>query len=115
MKFEIEEIQVRAYERRSGEKYKNFPKIYIFPEGESILEGLYSRRQRPYKFFKQEILPLVIEDLSKNHKDVFDRIGGDKWGWRQDCGCSMCPCSPGFVGSSEYAPHNIYVTVRFSE
>jgi len=38
MKFEIEEIQVRAYERRSGEKYKNFPKIYIFPEGESILE-----------------------------------------------------------------------------
>jgi hypothetical protein len=114
MKFKIKKVDVRSAEKRSGESRKTKPKIYIFAEGESVIEGLFSRRNRPFEFYKKEILPLILDDIRKNHPSVFERLQNVKWGWRQDCGCSMCPCSPGFVGDLD-ALYTVYVDVEFSK
>ena len=117
MKFTIKKVDVRSSQGRSGETRKSKPKIYIFPEGQSgdetLVEQLYSRRNRPYKLFKQDVLPQIMRVLESKHPLVWNRLKDVKWGWRQDCGCSMCPCSPGFVGDQD-AWFDIYVDVKVS-
>lgn len=65
------------------------PRIYLFPEGESVLQNLFNRRDRPYNAYR----PLVLEELSKaGFKDATIR-------WSQKAGCE-CGCSPGFIWSN---------------
>lgn len=97
--------------RRRGEKKMNAPKMYIFIENESIAENLVNRRNRPYTEYKKQIIPEVMKSLSKNQPEVFERIKDVKWGWDKNCGCSGCPCSPGFIGEGTYYPIDIYVTI----
>jgi hypothetical protein len=51
------------------------------------LENLGNRTSRPYQDWK----PLVIKQLADMGIE-YSRVR-----WSQKAGCSMCPCSPGFV------------------
>ena len=70
-------------------EYHRSPRIYVFPKGESILQNFFmGRHNRPYKMYREKILPTVFEDLKWDPKI--------KVRWSQYAGCT-CPCSPGFV------------------
>lgn len=115
MKFTITNLNIKheSYYSRKGEPYKHSNKLYLWTEGESILENLVNRRNRPVDFYKKEIIPLVMKQIEEQYPEEAKHISKDNWGWRAKCGCSMCPCSPGFVGNSgQYA---ISVSIKFEE
>lgn len=114
MNFEITQLvaEYEPYWSRKGEPYKSSNKLYIWPQGETIMENLYTRHDRPSKVWKEIVIPAVMEKLSKENPEVFDSVKDEKWGWRQKCGCS-CPCSPGFVGTKG-GQFYISATVKFS-
>ena len=76
-------------------------RVYVNIKGESILDNLMNRRERPYNVFKKEVMPKVMDHLEAT-------LGIDrknfKVSWSQYAGCS-CPCSPGFILKSQgYQP-----------
>ena len=111
MKIEIVKLNVR-YEDRKGEPYRYANKLYIWPEGETIMENLYNRRNRPSKVWQEEVIPVVMEAMKEQFPAAYESLKDEKWGWRQKCGCS-CPCSPGFVGQKQHG-RTVAVTVKFS-
>ena len=114
MNVEITEINVGVAMGREGEPYRDRHKIYIFQDKESILENLIHRRNRPYKDYKEFVIPKVMEMLDFKFPSHYRSVMKEKWGYRQNCGCSMCPCSPGFVGDNKtYDPLDIFVTIKF--
>ena len=109
---EIKEIKINRYAKRQGEKKQSSPKMYLFINNETVIENLINRRNRPYNEYKKLIIPKVMESISKTDPELFERIKDVKWGWDRHCGCSMCPCSPGFIGEGAYhEPTDIYVTI----
>lgn len=56
-----------------------------------VIESLVNRTRRPHSAYRQPVL------------EAFARIGIEnvKLAWSQKAGCSMCPCSPGFIISSD--------------
>jgi hypothetical protein len=112
-KINIKEIDIRenVLNNRSGEKNRLSPKLYVFIKDESILENLTNRRNRPYTEYKKTILPKVMETIEKSNPRLFERIKDKVWSWDKHCGCSACPCSPGFVMRNIIQPVDIYVTI----
>ena len=109
---EIKEIKIKRYAKRQGEKKQSCPKMYLFINDETVIENLINRRNRPYNEYKKLIIPKVMESISKTDPDLFQRLKDVKWGWDRYCGCSVCPCSPGFIGEGAYhEPTDIYVTI----
>ena len=88
-------------------------RLYVWPKGETILENLANRHQRPYTTYKKVIVPEVLRRLGIT-EDVKVR-------WSSKCGCTMCPCSPGFFidvkdqswnpSPSGWANKEIHVTI----
>lgn len=80
------------------------PRIYVSPEGETLRENLLEggRYNRPYKLYKAEVLPQLFRVLALN--DI-------KVGWSKKAGCTMCPCSPGFIVKEGNVPFDIWVDV----
>ena len=111
MEVEIKEVTVKFGAKRRGEPFRNRNKIYIFIDKETILENLLSRYDRPYKVYKELAIPKLMEYLKTEKPKVFAAVEKDTWSWRQSCGCSMCPCSPGFIGS-EIGCIDFYVTIK---
>jgi hypothetical protein len=99
-------VKVESYHVRRAEPLKRRNKMYIHPT-ETILENLENRRSRPYTTWKKEIIPLVMEWLKINMPNHYDELKDSKWGWNRNCGCSMCPCSPGFVSDNDG-----YITIQ---
>lgn len=66
-------------------------RVYLFPEGETILENLCNRRTHPVADYKK-LMPEILERAG---------IPAQKVSWSQKCGCS-CGCSPGFILSETY-------------
>lgn len=99
---------------REGEPKRFNDKIYIWQSGETIFENLKKRRCRPYTTYKKELFPKLMETLQEKHPEIYEQVKDVKWGWNQYCGCSMCPCSPGFVGDKkrENKVINIHVTIK---
>ena len=64
-------------------------RIYVSHADESIMEHLSNRHNRPYTLYRKEILPHIRREM-----DIPDDV---KIRWNRYAGCSMCPCSPGFV------------------
>ena len=51
----------------------------------------------------------MMEKLKKTNPQVYKDLKNIKWGWNQNCGCSMCPCSPGFIGNvKKQYPNTLY-------
>lgn len=98
MKFEIVKVTAKQeyLHQRKGEPYRWRSKMYIWPEGETVLDNLFNRRNRPAKVWQEQVIPVILEKLKETNPEVYEVIKDQKWGWRQKCGCT-CPCSPGFV------------------
>jgi hypothetical protein len=114
MNIEITKLTVYEDYKRSGEPYRNQNKIYVWTEGETILENLVNRRSRPHTIYKKEVIPLIMKMLETSNPEVYNRLKDTAWGWRQKCGCSMCPCSPGFV-SDRGGYWDIHASIKISE
>lgn len=117
MNIKIEKVQVRKelFHERTGEPYKRNHKVYVWPEGETIVENLVNRRTRPYKVYQKDVLPKAMEVLKAENPEVHATLKDAKFGWRKNCGCSMCPCSPGFVSDKEGGyVYDIHVTISAS-
>lgn len=88
----IAKVSVSPIEIKSSRRARNpKPRMYFFPVGESTMEHLFNRHNRPVKEFRKLIALALVEagvELSEA-KDVKAR-------WSQYAGCS-CPCSPGFI------------------
>lgn len=112
MKFEIKSVEVSVrYGREKGHSpYPYASKMYIYPENETVIENLISRRQRPVLTYKKEVIPAVLEKIKAEFPDYSISADPKKWGWRQKCGCS-CPCSPGFINVDTYPPYDIHVQI----
>ena len=86
-----------------GEQHGKYSKIriYVHPQGESLLANLSNRNTRPHTVYRKEVLPKLFTQLGWNPDT--------KVKWSQYAGCS-CPCSPGFVVDNVYG-RNIWVDV----
>jgi hypothetical protein len=113
MKFTIKSLdaEYEPYHKRKGEPYKGSNKLYIWPEGENLLDNLFNRHNRPSKVWKTDVIPVVMEKLKEEFPNIYEAVKNEEWGWRQKCGCK-CPCSPGFVGSKG-GQYYISATVEF--
>ena len=81
-------------------------RVYVFLEGESVLEDLVNRRSRPHNLYKKEILPALAEKFP---------LFPEKLSWSQKAGCA-CGCSPGFVAASGSSyGKEFFVTVKVSK
>ena len=65
-------------------------RIYVWLKNESIYDNLMNRRNRPSELYK-EIVRKAFRTI-----DIDEETYG-KLRWSQKAGCSMCPCSPGFI------------------
>lgn len=95
---------------RNNEPYKMNNKIYVSIENETVIENLRNRKNRPYNVYKKELLPQMYDVLKFQHPLIYQTIKDNKWNWNQKCGCSMCPCSPGFVGNGKNN-FSIFITI----
>jgi hypothetical protein len=102
MTLQVKNIQIRD---RNTAPYKDWVKqtrIYVWPQGESIMDNLMNRKQRPHTTYKKEVIPAVLEKMG---------LPADtKVRWSQYAGCS-CPCSPGFIVDGD-SRRDIHVDVE---
>ena len=117
MKFKIKEVTARqeSFRSRKGEPFRDCNKAYIWPKGESILENLMNRRSRPYKFYQENVLPSILKEVAEKFPEFSISTNVKDWGWRQKCGCGMCPCSPGFIQKGSHGQVSISAEVEFFE
>ena len=104
-----------SYETKSrrGVPYQSYKaptktKVYIFLEGENLLENLENRHSRPHTLYKT-ILPQVMEQIKEQGITVPDNL---KFTWSQKAGCS-CGCSPGFIAN--WIGKEIFVTIKMEK
>lgn len=114
MKFNIKQLNVKQeyYSQRKGEPYRDYSKAYIWTSGETILENLVNRHNRPYKFYQENVLPVILKEVADKYPEYNISIDPKDWGWRSKCGCS-CPCSPGFIQKGRYGTITISAEVEF--
>lgn len=93
----IKEIEVMTEREHPNRRKKT--RIYFHPEGESILENLANRRNRPYNEYRRLL------------DDVFREVGirPKRVNWSRYAGCS-CGCSPGFIVGDDWN-REVFVTV----
>lgn len=89
--------------KTNAEDYFHRARVYVHLEGESVIEHLQNRRDRPYNVYKTEVLPRLFRLLGLP--------AATKMNWSRKAGCTMCPCSGGFIDNNEVVPWDIHVTV----
>jgi len=98
---QITEITKRDHEY-SRLQSRSKTRVFVWPKGESIMENLQNRRNRPHAAMKPFALK-AAEALG---------VAVDKLGWSQKAGCD-CGCSPGFVVQGQHRPgFDIHVTLE---
>lgn len=117
MNFKIKSIKATQeyYSSRKGEPYRDSNKAYIWVSKESVIDNLINRRSRPYKFYQDHVLPVILKEVAEKHPEYQISTNANNWGWRSKCGCSMCPCSPGFVQKTGSGTVTIQAEVEFFE
>ena len=91
-----------AYNQRFTSRYERpyaYSIVYV-DFGETVLEHLENRRNRPYNLLK----PIIARELTARGIE-FSKIR-----WNRYAGCSMCPCSGGFIIEG-HRSHTIWMTV----
>lgn len=88
MKMQATKIDIRSRDNVSYKDWVKQTRIYVWPQGESLMDNLMNRKQRPFAQYKKEVIPSVLEAMGLPTDT--------KVRWSQYAGCS-CPCSPGFV------------------
>jgi len=84
-------------------------RVYVDVPNETILENIANRRNRPWTEWKKHVMPTVMEALPEMFAASYLQTTNGPWQmmrmhdsaikprWSQKAGCSMCPCSPGFI------------------
>jgi len=82
----VTELTAKYYSpRREGLQ----PRIYVWPENESIYENFFNRRVRPVSVMKKVALKVLRDHgIEAELADI---------SWQPKAGCGSCSCSPGFV------------------
>lgn len=62
--------------------------IYVHEKGETLVENFINRRNRPVDVYRDAAYAAI---------KLFPELDGHKLRWSVHAGCSMCPCSPGFM------------------
>jgi hypothetical protein len=85
-----------AEQRRA---YEAHPRLYIHVKDEGVLANFANRTSRPVTLYRS-VLPEILRAAGLDPARVQVR-------WSQYAGCTMCPCSPGFVlrPKERGAPH----------
>jgi len=68
----------------------SLPHIYVSTEDYSVMENLVNRTNRPYQEWKPVVKKMLEDDFDIDTSKV-------TISWSQRAGCTMCPCSPGFI------------------
>lgn len=76
----------RGYMSERQSTYNSKPRLYVWVDGENILENFANRFDRPQKLYRS-MLPEIFKALD---------LEPVKASWSQKAGCS-CGCSPGFI------------------
>lgn len=112
-----DEVEIRGANEVSTNSYTQFgvrshtvrpdrkARVFVSVDSEfNLMEDLENRTRRPYKAYREGVLKAL------------NAIGIEptKISWSQFAGCSMCPCSPGFIveGAPETNTWNFWVTLR---
>ena len=113
MNIEIKNLEIRRETNRSGEPKIYHDKMYIWVENQTVVENIVGRGHEPYPVYKKFLIPKVMEIIKEQHPDKYELLKDVKWGWSKSCGCSLCPCSPGFIGDriSLSTHQTIHVTI----
>jgi hypothetical protein len=113
MDIKIEKLNVYHEGNRGGEPKLYHDKMYIWVNNQTIIQNLMGRGSEPYKDYKKFVIPKVMEKIKEEHPKVYELIKDVKWGWNKHCGCSMCPCSPGFISDrKDFSTHQtIHITI----
>ena len=93
MEYKITKVGVNQHD---GKSRKSKARMYFWPVGETVVEQLFNRRNRPNSEYRKLVTLALVEagiELSQA-----TRV---KAQWSQYAGCS-CPCSPGFILSELY-------------
>ena len=86
---------------RSWREYDSKARIYVWEEGETILQNLVNRRSRPTKLYRE-----LLKDQPF--------MQGARWSRTAGCGCG---CSPGFIAAERirtadtFQPVDYHVTI----
>jgi len=92
------QVRTRSWNERADKG-----RIYVSIADETILENLQNRRNRPIKVWRAYATAALAELGYENIQ----------LSWNRNAGCSMCPCSPGFVTTSAALRRkDVYVTVN---
>ncbi len=82
------------------------PRVYLWPEDESVMDNFFRRWARPVKAYR-EVMPAVLKKAG-----LEDTV---KFRWSQKAGCS-CGCSPGFIlQMSKYSNFDIHADIKVVE
>jgi hypothetical protein len=97
----ITERQFKPYSMYRNKYDKPYADSVVYVDfNESVWEHIENRRNRPYTLLK----PIIAAELRERH------IQFDKIRWNRYAGCSMCPCSGGFIIEG-FRGHDIWMTV----
>lgn len=96
------EMEIREAENGTGRfsMRSRQTKVYIFLEGESIIENFGNRAARPWKLYRKEFGQMIADALFVKVSDLH---------WSRTAGCS-CGCSPGFKVTGSYNKE-VFITV----
>lgn len=88
-------------------------RLYFSFGGETVLGNLANRGQEPrvyYKTLVTTVLETLVIDgvLGSIKSDVDTSIVAN---WSRKAGCTMCPCSPGFILSNGLTGYDIWATI----
>ena len=81
--------------------------LYIFPTGESIVENLMNRRERPYKKW-YPLIPQILKKAGFSDKEIKEITPS----WSQKCGCG-CGCSPGFKLKGSETFRDVFADIKY--
>lgn len=101
-KIEITKRQYRPGRRNYDlESPHGRTRVYFSHEGENIIQHFGNRHARPVKLYKEQL------------KAVAKAMGlpeDTKFRWSTKAGCTMCPCSPGFICDADLG-RDVHVTL----
>jgi hypothetical protein len=100
--------------RNTGREYSKQTRFYVWPKGETVIEGLFNRRDRPTQLFREIALKAWDQVKDQLKKELPEKSWIELSGlrWSRKAGCS-CGCSPGFIAQGEgFYGFDVHVTAE---
>lgn len=80
-------------------------RVYVRGTNESIFDDFKNRLNRPQNLWR-EIAIKALAECGFTSEDY------GKLSWSQKAGCSMCPCSPGFIMAENFYGYDFFIEVQ---